>query len=112
MEKFGEWKRIIRAHKWKEDGSGKATFEVNVLQPGDYNVELTYAGEGRVVWGVEIEGGEQIQNQQNSSHNYQKFPIGWMNFPKAGTYRVSVSFIEGDAAMASLKSIHFKSVNE
>ena len=112
MEKFGEWKCIIRAHKWKEDGSGKATFEVNVLQPGEYNVELTYAGEGRVVWGVEIEGGEQIQNQQNSSHNYQKFPIGWVNFPKPGTYRVSVSFLEGNAEMASLKSIHFECLNE
>lgn len=108
MEKYGEWKRVIRSHKWKEDGSGRATWEVSVVRPGDYNVELTYTGEGRVVWGVEIEGGEQIQNQQNSSHNYQKFPIGWINFPKPGKYRVSVSFLEGNAEKASLKSIHFK----
>ena len=111
MEKFGEWKRVIRAHQWSADGSGKATWEVDVLKPGDYNVELSYTGEGRVVWAVEIEGGERIQNQQNSSHNYQKFPIGWMNFPAAGKYRVSVSFIEGDAEKASLKEIHFKAVD-
>ena len=114
MEKFGEWKRIIRVNDWKasetQDGpdfKGKATWEIEVLEPGDYNVELTYAGEGRVVWGVSVEGGESIQNQQNSSHNYQKFPMGWINFPAAGRYKVNVSFLEGNVEEASLKSIHF-----
>ena len=116
MEKFGEWKRIIQVHKWKvvESDSetlevqGKAIWEVDILKPGDYNVELTYAGAGRVVWEVGIEDGESIENQQNSSHNYQTFPIGWVNFPKTGRYRVSVSPKEGDLEKASLKSIHFK----
>ena len=31
------------------------------------------------------------------SHNYQEFPIGWMNFPKPGKYQVSVSCLEGDS---------------
>ena len=116
MEKFGEWKRIIRVHQWKVvnpesetlEVQGKAIWEVDILKPGDYNVELTYAGAGRVVWEVGIENGESIENQQNSSHNYQKFPIGWVNFPKTGRYRVSVSPKEGDLEKASLKSIHFK----
>ena len=116
MEKFGEWKGTIHVHNWKsqpQDGEnapkfkGKAIWEVDVLQPGDYNIGLTYAGEGRVVWGVSVEGGEAIQNQQNSSHNYQKFPIGWINFPKPGRYKVSDSFREGNVEKASLKSIHF-----
>ena len=106
MEKFGEWKRINRVHQWKPDG--RATWEVDVLEPGDYYVDLTYAGEGRLVWQVAIEGGEQIQNQQNSSHNYQSFPIGLINFPKAGRHKVSVSCVEGDAESASLKAIDFK----
>ncbi|WP_182867961.1 alpha-L-fucosidase [Rhodopirellula sp. JC639] len=105
MEKFGEWKRITQVHQWKP--GGKATWEVDVLQPGDYNVELTYAGEGRLVWQVAIEGGEQIQNQQNSSHNYQSFPIGWINFPKPGRYQISVGLVEGDPESASLKAIEF-----
>jgi alpha-L-fucosidase len=108
MEKFGEWKRIVRVHDWEPDG--KAVFEVSVAKAGDYAVSLTYAGEGRLVWGVEIEGGERIQNQQNSSHNYQEFPIGWLNFPEPGTYKVAVSCLEGDCKTSSLKSIHFKSV--
>jgi len=68
-------------------------------------VGLTYAGEGRLVWGVDVAGGEHIQNQQNSSHNYQEFPIGLVHFPQPGRYRVSVSLLEGDVANASLKSI-------
>ena len=108
MEKFGEWKEVVRVHGWKT--GGKAAWEVDVLEPGDYLVELTYAGEGRLVWGVDIQGGEHIENQQNSSHNYQRFPIGWINFPQPGRYEVSVSCLEGNIDRASLKSIHFAAV--
>ena len=106
MEKFGEWKAVVHAHGFEK--GGKAFWEIDVHQPGEYNVSLTYAGTGRLVWRVEIEGGEKIQNQQNSSHNYQTFPIGWMNFPKAGRYKVSAKCIDGDIASASLKAIHFE----
>jgi alpha-L-fucosidase len=105
MEKFGEWKHVERVHKWTP--GGKATWIVDVLEPGEYAVDLTYTGEGRAVWGVTVEGGEHIQNQQNASHNYQRFPIGWINFPKAGRYDVHVSCVEGALDKASLKSIHF-----
>jgi len=104
MEKFGEWKHVVRVWKWEE--GGKASWDVDVLKPGYYNVDLTYNGKGRIVWGVDIEDGAHIQNQQNASHNYQRFPIGWINFPKAGRYTVSVSCLEGDLAEASLKAIH------
>jgi len=105
MEKFGEWKHVAQITNWEPNG--KATFEVDVLAPGDYQVDLTYAGEGRLVWGVTVEGGEHIQNQQNSSHNYQRFPMGWLNFPAPGRYQVSVSCLEGTTQTASLKAIQF-----
>ena len=105
MEKFGEWKHVVRVTDWQPDG--KAYWEVDVACPGDYQVDLTYAGEGRLVWRVSIDGGESIQNEQNSSHNYQRFPIGWLRFPKAGRYRVSTACIEGEVQTASLKSIRF-----
>jgi alpha-L-fucosidase len=104
MEKFGEWKEIERVHAWDKDG--KASWTVDVLKPGAYQADLTYAGEGRIVWGVEIEGGEHIQNQQNSSHNYQRFPIGWLHFPNPGRYTVRVSCLDGDREMASVQSMH------
>ena len=109
MEKFGEWKHTVRVWQWEE--GGKVSWDVDVIRPGYYNVDLTYSGKGRIVWGVDIQGGPHIQNQQNSSHNYQRFPIGWINFPNAGRYTVSVSCIEGDLAEASLKAIHFTFVD-
>ena len=108
MEKFGEWKGTIRMHDWKE--KSKATWEVEVHTPGNHNIDLTYSGKGRLVWKVEIEGGEKIQNQQNSSHNYQEFPIGWVKFDKPGRYKVSVSCVEGDLESASLKAIRLTPV--
>ncbi len=108
MEKFGEWKHVVRVWQWAR--GGKASWEVDVLKPGYYNVDLTYSGTGRIVWGVDVEGGQHIQNQQNSSHNYQKFPIGWINFPMPGKYTMSVSCLEGDLAEASLKAIHLTPV--
>lgn len=109
MEKFGEWKHVERVWKWENDG--KASWHVDVVKPGYYNVSLTYSGTGRLVWGVDTSQGQHIQNQQNSSHNYQEFPIGWINFPKAGRYSVSVSCIEGNLKEASLKAIHFEYVD-
>lgn len=103
MEKFGEWKSIVHTHGFER--GGRASWEIDVLEPGEYNVELTYAGEGRLVWRVTVEGGQQIQNQQNSSHNYQKFSIGWINFPKPGRYKIGVTCLDGKVESASLKAL-------
>lgn len=103
MEKFGEWKHTTQVFNWEP--AGAASWEVNVLTPGNYQVELTYSGEPRLVWTVGVEGGEMIQNQQNASPNYQSFPIGWLNFPKPGKYKLNVGCLEGNAKTASLKSI-------
>lgn len=105
MEKYGEWKRTMHIHKWGEQAS--AAWEVDVLKPGDYKVGLTYTGQGRLVWQVAVEGGEKIQNQQNSSHLYRTYPIGWLTFPKAGRYTVNVQCLEGDVESASLEAVEF-----
>lgn len=106
---IGEWKHVVCVWRWEK--GGKASWEVDVLKSSYYNVDLTYSGTGRIVWGVDVAGGEHVQNQQNSSHNYQRFPIGWINFPRAGKHTVSVSCVEGDLAEASLKAIHFTFVD-
>ena len=109
MEKFGEWKHCQQISQWKTGGS--ATWWVDVLKPGDYQIDLTYAGDNRLAWSVAVEGGEAIQNQQNASCNYQSFPMGWLNFPKPGRYKVSVACLDGNLDTASLKSISFNPVN-
>ena len=110
MEKFGEWKHTKQISEWEQDSA--ATWEFNVLKPGNYQVDLTYAGEPRLVWTVDVVGGQNIRNQQNASHNYQTFQMGWLNFPKPGKYKVNVSCVEGNTATASLKSISFTAIPE
>ena len=109
MEKFGEWKLVYNIHQW-EPGS-KATWEINVIEPGAYEVELTYAGSGRLVWSVESDEGEKVQNQQNSSHIFNSYPIGWMNFETPGLHTVSVSLVEGDPSLSELAAIKFTPID-
>ena len=108
MEKFGEWKHTYQAFQWEPNGN--ASWEVDVLVPGYYQVGLNYAGEGRLVWRVGIRGGESIQNQQDASHVYQEYPIGWIKFDKPGRYQIDVSCIDGNRETASLKAIHLSRV--
>ena len=105
MEKFGEWKHISQAQDWTADS--KLKWEFDVMQPGYYRVDLNYSGDGRMVWRVETEEGEMLQNEQNSSHVYNTYELGLIKFDKPGKHTVSVSFIEGKNDKASLKSIEF-----
>lgn len=105
MEKFGEWKATTHIHKFQENG--KAYWDVEVLKPGYYQVDLEYSGEGRLVWAVEGSEGMKVQNQQNSSEIYAYHPMGWLQIKEAGKHRISVSLVEGDKEKASLRAIKF-----
>ena len=109
MEKFGEWKLVYNINHW--DPGSKATWEINVIEPGDYMVELSYAGSGRLVWSVESDEGDKVQNQQNSSHIFNSYPIGWMNFETPGLHKVSVSLLEGDPMRTELAAIIFTPID-
>lgn len=109
MEKFGEWKLVHNIHEWNEDS--KATWEINVIEAGVYLVELKYAGTNRLVWSVESDEGRRIQNQQNASHIFTSYPIGWMRFDTPGKHTVSVRLIEGDPASSELASIKFTPID-
>lgn len=61
---------------------------------------------------IDVDPNQNIRNQQNASHNYQTFQMGWLNFPKPGKYKVNVSCVEGNTATASLKSISFTAIPE
>ena len=93
MEKFGEWKHEMQAIKWEENG--KVTWEVDVYTPGQYKIELEHTGSGKVVWKVETDENEMIQNQQHATDRFHKSPIGWLEFKTPGRHKVSVSMVEG-----------------
>lgn len=105
MEKFGEWKHIAQVQDWTLDS--KLSWEVEVQEPGNYQVNLNYAGNGRIVWRVETEEGNTLQNEQNSSPVYHFFEMGLLKFDQPGKHTVTVSFVEGEIEKASLKEISF-----
>jgi alpha-L-fucosidase len=105
MEKFGEWKHIMQAQDWTADS--KVSWEVEIMDHGYYQVDLNYAGNGRLVWRIENEEDAFVQNQQNSSAVYKYFEMGLLKFDKPGKHTVSVSFEEGEMETVSLKEIRF-----
>jgi alpha-L-fucosidase len=108
MEKFGEWKHANQVSAWTD--SGAATWDVDVLEPGAYHVELRYKGEGRLTWRVETDEGDLLQNNQNSSHVYHNYVMGQLNFESPGKRTISVSLVDGDPAKASLKAVIVRSI--
>ncbi|GAB5559036.1 MAG: hypothetical protein SynsKO_06830 [Synoicihabitans sp.] len=103
MEKFGEWKHVNQVSDWNEDGS--AVWDVDVLEEGDYHVELRYKGEGRLTWRLETNEGHLLQNNQNSSHVYSNYTLGQLSFDSPGKRSLSVSLVDGDPTKASLLAV-------
>jgi alpha-L-fucosidase len=103
MEKFGEWKFANQVSKWSE--TGKAVWTVDVCEAGDYRLDLTYKGEGRLAWRIETDDGVKLQNQQNSSPVYHSYPFGLLSFNKPGKHTIAVSLVEGDREKASLEAV-------
>ena len=100
MEKFGEWKHMNQVSNWESEG--KAVWTVDVLEPGDYYIDLTYKGAERLTWRIESSEGAVLQNNQNASHVYHTFPMGMLTFESAGKHELSVSLIDGSPESSSL----------
>lgn len=110
MEKFGEWKHMTQVSDWEEEGS--ADWNVDVAAAGLYHVALTYRGEGRLVWRIESDEGERIQNQQAATSQYESYPMGILEIKEAGRHTLKVSLVEGDPASSSLCSMHLQPIGK
>ncbi len=109
MEKFGEWKHIKQVQNWSPDS--KVSWEVDLMKPGYYQVDLNYSGNGRMVWRIENDEGFLVQNEQNSSHVYGFYEMGLLKFDKAGKHTLWVSFVDGANDTASLKELRLTRVD-
>ena len=104
MEKFGEWKHVTQVSKWNEGSS--VSWTLDVFQPGFYYINLTYKGKGKLVWKISSDEGTVVQNQQAATEKYQDYPMGILEFKKAGKRTIEVSLIDGDPETSSLESVH------
>jgi alpha-L-fucosidase len=109
MEKFGEWKHVNQISNWKKDGQVEWTVEVK--EPGYYYLDLKYSGVGRLVWKTVTDEGITVQNQQAATEKYVSYPMGILEFKKAGKHTISVSLVEGDPKTSSLESISIRPIN-
>jgi alpha-L-fucosidase len=109
MEKFGEWKHIVQAQDWSP--GSKVSWEVDVMKPGYYQVDMNYSGNGRMVWRIDNDEGSLVQNQQNSSQVYKYYEMGLLEFDKVGKHTLWVSFIDGANDTASLQEIRLTRVD-
>jgi len=108
MEKFGEWKTAFSVDEWNK--ATTVSWNIEIKDPGMYQIDLRYKGEPRLVWSVENDESFKIQNQQGASTIYTSFPIGWMKFEKAGKHRLTVRLLEGKCESASLIGMGLKFV--
>ncbi len=104
MEKFGEWKHVTQISKWTEGSS--ASWTMDVFQPGYYYLDLIYKGKGKLVWNISSDEGVVVQNQQAATEKYRDYPMGIMEFKKAGKHTIRVSLVDGDPETSSLESVH------
>jgi len=109
MEKFGEWKHVTQVSEWKKDS--KVEWELEVFEPGYYYLYLRYKGEGRLVWKTETDEGMMVQNQQAATEKYQNYPMGILEFKKAGKHTLAVSLVEGDPESSKLEAIIIKPIH-
>lgn len=109
MEKFGEWKHQDQVSQWEANGS--VTWNVDVLEPGYYQIGLSYRGEDRLVWKIESDEGESIQNQQAATSKYVEYPMGVLKFNNSGKHTLRVTLIEGNRETSSLASLHIHPMN-
>lgn len=103
MEKYGEWK-----HKYCVNGlgdGGKITWTVNVQQAGTYNVQVEARGNGRVVWRLETEEKQVLQNQQSVASLFMLRPLGWLHFDKPGEHTLTLTMPEGGKCEVSALSL-------
>jgi len=103
MEKFGEWKFATQVSKWQP--TGKAVWNVDVYEAGDYRLELIYKGEGRPVFRIETDEGVALQNQQAAASLYHAQPFGLLTFKQPGKHTIAVSLVDGSRDKTSLESI-------
>lgn len=104
MEKFGEWKHQVFAWDWKD--ASAVTWEIDVMEPGTWRIDLSYVAKGRTVWRIVTDEGVAVQNQQNGSAVVSRYPMGEVTFSKAGRHTLSVNLLAGDPQESKLATLH------
>lgn len=113
MEKFGEWKHRYCVSNL--GNGGQVVWTLNVQRPGVYNVQVEARGAGRVVWRLETDEKQVVQNQQGTSSDFTFKPMGWVKFDKPGKHTLTFCMPEGgqaDLASISLTPVYLEATGD
>lgn len=103
MEKFGEWKHVYCVSDLNQGGN--IAWAIDVKEAGIYHIDLKVRGNKRIIWKIETDEGNMVQNEQSASSIFCERPMGWIRFDKLGKHLITVSMPEG--GQADLASISF-----
>lgn len=103
MEKFGEWKHVYCVSDLNQ--GGRIAWAIGVKEAGIYHIDLKVRGNKRIIWKIETDEGNMVQNEQSASSIFCERPMGWIRFDKPGKHLITVSMPEG--GQADLASISF-----
>lgn len=103
MEKFGEWKHVYCVSDLNQ--GGRIAWAIDVKEAGIYHIDLKVRGNKRIIWKIETDEGNMVQNEQSASSIFCERPMGWIRFDKPGKHLITVSMPEG--GQADLASISF-----
>lgn len=103
MEKFGEWKHVYCVSDLNQ--GGRITWTIDVKEAGIYHIDLKVRGNKRIIWKIETDEGNMVQNEQSASSIFCERPLGWIRFDKPGKHLITVCMPEG--GQADLASISF-----
>lgn len=103
MEKFGEWKHVYCVSDLNQ--GGRITWTIDVKEAGIYHIDLKVRGNKRIIWKIETDEGNMVQNEQSASSIFCERPLGWIRFDKPGKHLITVCMPEGGEA--DLASISF-----
>ena len=105
---------IFHITKWTEP-EDYIDWVIEVKEPGNFKVNITYAASGDAEGRPYeiINGDESIKSSviSGGDYNYYEFPIGYLNFPKAGKYTIKMRpTTSGDNYLMYLRSLNLSPV--
>lgn len=109
MVKFGEWKFKTVAQGMNADS--KVSWNLNVKEPGFYQVDVEYLGKGLVDFRLTDKGGASIVDRKKAGSDYGFQSLGWIRIDSAGTHTLELNVTDADYEALKLASIRISKVN-
>ena len=108
MVKFGEWK-----FKTVAEGLGPSSeisWDINVKEPGYYQVDVEFLGSRLVDFKLSDKGGTSIVDRKKAVNDYGFQSLGWIRIDSAGRHTLGLNVTDADYAALKIASLRISKV--